>query len=351
MISTKSPLAARRNDPISTGVILRSLPRAVDDLPLWAQLNITWKCNLDCSYCTEYDNSKDHVPADVVMRRVDHCKELGTLHADYIGGEPLLHPDLTKLMRYVTSRGMSTGMTTNGFLLTERKMEELIDAGLGRIQISVDALKPKPGVPKSLKTLRKKIEMVAKFPIWFRVNTVICDETIDEVEQVATMRFDLGVGVNFSVVHDRGRLTPGSYATERFLDRIEWLRQKKKEGAVISTPYYLMHYYDEALKGRPMEWVCQAGCKTFYVSPEGRFHYCFHIPSDRDFMTVTREDLARNRGPKGCETNCGVDCVIHTSLPFSNRAGVLAIEARERLDAVRQRARRYFLPIIGWSAG
>ena len=70
---------------------------------------------------------------------------------------------------------MTTGMTTNGFLLTDELLQELIDAGMGRIQISVDALKPKPGTPKSLKTLRKKIEMVARHPIWFRVNTVICE--------------------------------------------------------------------------------------------------------------------------------------------------------------------------------
>ena len=73
---------------------MRSLPRIFDDLPIWAQLNITWKCNLDCSYCTEYDNSKGHVPYDVLLHRIDKCKELGTLHTDLIGGEPLLHPQV-----------------------------------------------------------------------------------------------------------------------------------------------------------------------------------------------------------------------------------------------------------------
>ena len=149
---------ARVNDPVSAGVILRSLPRVFDDLPLWAQLNITYRCNLDCAYCTEYDNSKDHVPLADLMVRIDKIKQLGALHADLIGGEPLLHPDLDRIMRHVVARGMTTGMTTNAFLLTEERLLQLIDAGMGRIQISVDALKPKPGIPKSLKTLRKKIE-------------------------------------------------------------------------------------------------------------------------------------------------------------------------------------------------
>jgi MoaA/NifB/PqqE/SkfB family radical SAM enzyme len=318
---------ARVNDPVSAGVILRSLPRAFDDLPLWAQLNITYRCNLDCAYCTEYDNSKDHVPLADLVARIDKVKELGALHADLIGGEPLLHPALDSIMRHVVSRGMTTGMTTNAFLLTEERLLQLIDAGMGRIQISVDALKPKPGIPKSLKTLRKKIELVARHPIWFRVNTVICDETIDEVEEVAKTCWDLGVAINFSVVHDRGRLTKLS---ERFLERVRWLKDQKHAGNPISTPFYLIDYYERALEGEPMDWTCQAGSKCFYVSAEGHFQLCYHVPSTQRLMDITRDDLRRNRGKKGCEENCGVDCVVHTSLPFSNRGDLIKLEVKRR---------------------
>jgi len=317
----------RVNDPVSAGVILRSLPRAFDDLPLWAQLNITYRCNLDCSYCSEYDNSKDHVPLADLAARIDKVKELGALHADLIGGEPLLHPDLEAIMRHVVSRGMTTGMTTNGFLLTEDNLRQLMDAGMGRIQISVDALKPKPGIPKSLKTLRKKIELVARHPIWFRVNTVICDETIDEVEEVAKTCWDLGVAINFSVVHDRGRLRN---LDGRFLERVRWLKDRKQAGQPISTPFYLIDYYERALEGRPMDWTCQAGSKCFYVSAEGHFQLCYHVPSTQPLMEVTRGHLAANRGKKGCEENCGVDCVVHTSLPFSNRTDLIKLEVKRR---------------------
>src|SRR5207249_670145 len=117
-------------------------------------------------------------------------------------------------------------------LLTEDKLKELIDAGMGRIQISVDGLNPKPGTPKSLKTLRKKVEMVARYPIWFRVNTVICDQTVDEVEAVAKLCFALGVAINFSVVHDHGRLVKREN-TPRFLERVRWLKQQKLDGNAI----------------------------------------------------------------------------------------------------------------------
>ena len=126
---------ARANDPTSPGAILRSLPRAFDDLPIWAQLNITYKCNLDCAYCSEYDNSKDHVPTEDLKARIDKIKSLGALHTDLIGGEPLLHPDILPLMKYVVDHNMTTGMTTNGFLLTEDKLKQLMDTSMGRIRL------------------------------------------------------------------------------------------------------------------------------------------------------------------------------------------------------------------------
>ncbi len=318
------------NDPVSLGTIAKNLPRAIDAKPIWAQLNITWKCNLDCGYCSEYDNSKGHVETAEAIRRIDKCKDLGCVHTDLIGGEPLLHPDILVLLRHVVSRGMTTGMTTNAFLLNEERLKELIDSGIGRIQISVDAVTPTKATPKSLKTLAKKIEMVAKTDIWFRVNTVICDETIDDVEEVARFCFDLGVGVNFSVAHDRGRLVRGPNDA-RILEKVRWLLDRKHEGRAVHTPYYLIRYYEEALQGRPMDWTCFGGQKAFYVSPEGQFHWCYHTPGQGLFHDVTREQIARNDGKKGCETNCGVDCVIHTSLPYSNLADVARIEAGERL--------------------
>ena len=318
------------NDPVSLGAIARSLPRAVDAKPIWAQVNITWQCNLDCAYCSEYDNSKGHVATADAIARIDKCADLGCVHTDLIGGEPLLHPDVDQLLRHVVARGMTTGMTTNAFLLTERRLAELLDAGIGRIQISVDAVKPTRATPKSLKTLRKKIEMVAKTAVWFRVNTVICDETIDDVEEVARFCFELGVGVNFSVAHDRGRLVRGANDA-RILEKVRWLLDRKREGHAVHTPYYLIRYYEEALQGRPFDWTCHGGQKAFYVSPEGQFHWCYHTPPQGSFLDVTPEQVAANGAKKGCERECGVDCVVHTSLPYSNLVEVARIEASERL--------------------
>jgi MoaA/NifB/PqqE/SkfB family radical SAM enzyme len=336
--------SSRSAHPLSPRALFKALPRAVDNRPIWAQLNITWRCNLSCSYCTEYDNEKGHVPYEQLVARIDKCRALGVLHTDLIGGEPLLHPDVTRLVGDVVARGMTTGMTTNGFLLTASLLAELKQAGLGRLQMSVDAVHPTEAAPKSLKTLKKKIDLCAQQGLWLWVNTVICDETLDDVEEVARFCFERGVNVNFSVVHDRGRLRR-RLNNGRYLEKLRWLRAEKKAGRPVATPYYLLDYYEQTLSGKPPKWTCQAGQKSFYVSPEGNFHFCYHVPSAMELEVVTPSDLAAWGRAKGCESGCGVDCCVQTSLPFSKTLSTLSSEVRGRfgglVGAVRAR-----LPIV-----
>jgi MoaA/NifB/PqqE/SkfB family radical SAM enzyme len=321
---------ANAKTPLSIAGMIRAVPRVFDSLPLWSQINVTWKCNLSCGYCTEYDNAKGHVPYAEVVARIDKCKELGVMHTDLIGGEPLLHPEILPLMRHVRAQGMTTGMTTNGFLLTQDKLEALLDAGMGRIQISVDSLHPTASSPKSLKTLRPKIEMVAKRGLWFYVASVICEETLDQVQDLAEFCFELGVPIFFAVVHERGRIVLGP-SSPRYLEKVRWLREQKRAGQPVSNPYYLIDYYERVLTGQPFSWKCQGGCKAFYVSPEGNLHYCYHTDPIGAFAETTRAQIKANRGAKGCEDGCGVDCMVRTSLPFSRRPWVIETELRERL--------------------
>ena len=90
---------------------------------------------------------------------------------------------------------MTTGMTTNGFLLTKPVSTSFSRRGPGTLQISVDRAAPAhAGTPKSLKTAQSEDRPLRRdAPIWFRVNTVLCDETLDEVEEVARYCFDRNV--------------------------------------------------------------------------------------------------------------------------------------------------------------
>src|SRR4029453_15383478 len=122
--------------------ILESAKRLKNRKPLQCSLYVTDQCNLDCAYCTEYDNSRPHPSIDDLKKWVRKIRELGTMRIALVGGEPLVHPDIVDLVRYCRELGFATSLTTNGFLLTRKLVAQLEDAGLQVMQISVVRMTP-----------------------------------------------------------------------------------------------------------------------------------------------------------------------------------------------------------------
>src|SRR5262245_50428421 len=127
------------------------------------------RCNLDCGYCNEYDDVSKPVPLEEMKRRLDLLADMGTSIITISGGEPLLHPELEEVIRHIRKRGMIAGMITNGFLLSERRITSLNEAGLEHLQISIDNVTPDEVSKKSLKTLDSRLEWLAEHAI-FQVN-------------------------------------------------------------------------------------------------------------------------------------------------------------------------------------
>ena len=77
------------------------------------------RCNLDCTYCNEFDDVSTPVPLDEMKKRLDRLADMGTSIITISGGEPLLHPELDDVIRHIRKRGMIAGMITNGFFLNK----------------------------------------------------------------------------------------------------------------------------------------------------------------------------------------------------------------------------------------
>ncbi|MSV29501.1 MAG: radical SAM protein, partial [Bryobacterales bacterium] len=66
--------------------------------PILAHIIPTRRCNLSCAYCNEYDDFSKPVPTHMMFERVDSLAKLGTTVITISGGEPLLHPDLDRII-------------------------------------------------------------------------------------------------------------------------------------------------------------------------------------------------------------------------------------------------------------
>jgi cyclic pyranopterin phosphate synthase len=110
------------------------------------RLSVTDRCNLRCTYCMPADGL-DWMPApglltdDELVRLVGLLAGLGVRTVRLTGGEPLLRRGLPALVEQLATTGVTLSMTTNGVGLA-RQARTLRDAGLSRVNVSLDTLRP-----------------------------------------------------------------------------------------------------------------------------------------------------------------------------------------------------------------
>ncbi|HEX2043942.1 MAG TPA: radical SAM protein [Acidimicrobiales bacterium] len=115
-------------------------------LPRELQVEVTAACNLRCRMClVRYQPPVDKVTGSMSLetfrRLLDGLPEVGRVTLQGLG-EPLMAPDLMDMIAEATARGAVVGFNTNATLLTRARAEELVDAGLGWLHVSIDGATP-----------------------------------------------------------------------------------------------------------------------------------------------------------------------------------------------------------------
>lgn len=316
--------------------ILESGKRLVDRKPLQCSLYVTDRCNLDCAYCTEYDNSRPHPSLDDLKKWIRKIRELGTMRIALVGGEPLVHPNIVEVVRYCRELGFATSLTTNGFLLTRKLVADLEDAGLQVMQISVDRMTPSPITKKSFKTILPKLDYFPDSKISLHITGVICADTLPEAQAVLETGLSRGIPTEVRLVHadpmNRFRVDRGPREElERFIDS---MIERKRRGEKIHTSEAILNYQRSLLRGEHVEWTCVAGYKLFFVSAHGKFWICSMVHTDKHIMDVTLDDLYANYRKKSCQDGCGVYCAVSASLLVRKPVRILGREILARARRV-----------------
>jgi cyclic pyranopterin phosphate synthase len=112
------------------------------------RLSVTDRCNLRCKYCMPEEDyvwlpREDVLSFEEMATLTGYFADLGVDKVRLTGGEPLLRRDLSRLVRLLLQdrRITEIALTTNGILLADQA-QELYEAGLHRVTVSLDTLRP-----------------------------------------------------------------------------------------------------------------------------------------------------------------------------------------------------------------
>jgi cyclic pyranopterin phosphate synthase len=145
MLATRRPELPREEDAPTSGPLVDTYGRVHRDL----RISLTDRCSLRCTYCmpeqgNEWLARASILSLDEIERVARVAASLGISTFRLTGGEPLLRPDIVEVVRRLAviegpDGPVELAMTTNGIRLPDF-LPGMIDAGLKRLNISIDTL-------------------------------------------------------------------------------------------------------------------------------------------------------------------------------------------------------------------
>jgi cyclic pyranopterin phosphate synthase len=304
--------------------------RVHDDL----RLSVTDKCNLRCRYCIPVEPERwlergELLTYEEITRLVTVLARQGVKTVRLTGGEPLLRRGLPDLVAQLTAvPGIEqVALTTNGVLLAEHA-QALADAGLSRINVSLDSLRPdrfeqisqREGYPQVMEGLAAA-RAAGLDPI--KINAVAMrgfndDEAVDfahfarehdyHVRFIEYMPLEAG-----PIAWSRERVVGADELLEMIVARFPLTRRTKPGDPSPAVTYGFSDGAPGSIGVIPTVTnpFCGA-CTRVRLSADGRFRNCLFAGGDTDLRTPLRDgadDAAlaalftgsvQAKGPGGC---------------------------------------------------
>jgi len=223
-------------------------------------INVTYKCNNHCIFCSIADRPILHGDFDAQIRHIDKAYDDGVRLLDIDGGEPTLYPRLFDLLDYAIEKGMErVTITTNGRYLSDPKMVKRLASYPIALLVSLHAgdaevherLTTQKGSFKQ--TVRGIMQALKYFPD-LGVNTTIISENMYALEKCGRLIAKLGVKM-WNIQHYTPfgevdpQLAPDPYATGKELGKVISIFKDAMKINVINLPFcFVEGYEDYALK-------------------------------------------------------------------------------------------------------
>ena len=204
----------------------------------YLRISVTDRCNFRCQYCMPEDikfQDKSHIlTLEEMLTFAEACLQLGVTKVRVTGGEPLVRRGVVWFVEQLKDLGFhDVTMTTNGFLL-EENLEGLVEAGLDRINISLDTLQPQKFAfitrRNHFEKVWRSIMAALETPLSpVKINAVaLRGVNDDEIVEMAKLTLEYPMHVRFIELMPLNGDTDGSRFKSLFISGEEILRRAQE---------------------------------------------------------------------------------------------------------------------------
>ena len=295
--------------------LLDSMNRSMRDL----RISVTDRCNFRCTYCMPFDEytwieRNEVLSFEEIERLARIFLRLGVQKIRLTGGEPLVRRDLPRLIERLSRLDPrpDISLTTNGALLRAQALE-LFEAGLRRINISIDTLNAERFKQITQRgDLQQVLEgvqaarQVGMGPI--KINAVIIrgfndDEVIDLVQFARTGGFEMRFIEYMDVGNANAWSLEKTVTKKEILDRIHAKFPVREVGRDHGSAPAVDYAFEDGageigIIGSVTEPFCSS-CTRVRLTADGKLVTCLFAESGFDLKTVLRggasdEDLTNH---------------------------------------------------------
>jgi PqqA peptide cyclase len=246
--------------------------------PLALIAELTHRCPLHCVYCSnprELAARSEELPTEVWSRVFAEAAAAGVMQLDLTGGEPLARPDLTKLIQSARAAGLYVNLITSGLPLDEKRLDELVAAGLDHFQLSFQGAREETASEISgTKTHAQKLKVLG----WLKsrrvavtLNFVLHRSNLDQLnEMLSVAENSSATRIEFAHAQyygwafaNRDQLLP---SREQLMQSLEFFKQAEERlRGIIKVEYVVPDYYAKFPKPCMGGW----GRKAMLITPRG----------------------------------------------------------------------------------
>jgi MoaA/NifB/PqqE/SkfB family radical SAM enzyme len=317
--------------------------------PEHVYFSLTNRCNLQCKMCDIYKSfgrKEDELTTFQIKDIICQIKDMGIKHLIFSGGEPLLRDDLIEIIEFATAKGISSvDIISNGTLFEDNIIQDLIQAGLNHITVSLDGIGEVNDQIRGKGVFEKAVANIDRINYYkekYRsksptvgINFTIMDNNIDEI--IPVIKFARDKGCNILVLQPllfnntkmfekkRNSLWPKEKNISKLREVLEEVKKLKYNlnDFFVYTDTSILDALPRYFKGKrmPPHFKCYEAIKRIVITCDGKVWSCVGIYGDLkqeklEEIWFSKEAYKIRQKVKECRQHCLQDCIYFPSNIF-----------------------------------